>query len=195
MCGLTGFWSFSTQEPERVVKRMTETLNHRGPDDSGVWVDDDAGIYLGHRRLSILDLTLAGQQPMLSNCGRYVLVFNGEIYNHKTIRKELEADLAYSELTDRGNITWRGHSDTETLLMSISRWGIERTLQNANGMFAFALWDRQKRSLTLARDRMGEKPLYYGRVGNTFMFGSELKALKAHPHWHGSINRDSVALF
>lgn len=195
MCGLTGFWSFSTDEPSQVVRRMTDVLTHRGPDDSGIWVDNESGIALGHRRLSIMDLSPAGHQPMLSRCGRFVLVFNGEIYNHLDIRKELEKCTSHLELTDRGNIAWRGHSDTETLLMAISCWGLEKTLNKTNGMFAFALWDRESRKLILARDRMGEKPLYYGRSGDTFLFASELKALKAHPHWIGQVDRDVMTLF
>lgn len=224
MCGLTGFWSFTTDDAERVARQMASAIVHRGPDDAGVWLDGEAGIVLAHRRLSIVDLSQAGHQPMLSPCHRYVLVFNGEIYNHQDIRRELEGGLTPTLTHQKGgndviplevtesqdapasvgmteasihevSIVWRGHSDTETLLAAISRWGVEQTLKKLNGMFAFALWDRETRSLTLARDRMGEKPLYYGRSGNSFLFGSELKALRVHPHWQGEINRDATALF
>ncbi|MBE0435425.1 MAG: asparagine synthase (glutamine-hydrolyzing) [Methylomicrobium sp.] len=185
MCGLTGFWSFDTADSAVVARSMADTLSHRGPDDAGVWTDNDAGIALAHRRLSILDLSPAGHQPMLSACGRYVIVFNGEIYNHSAIRKELET------LVD---CHWRGHSDTETLIMACAVWGVETALKKCIGMFAFALWDKQERKLTLARDRLGEKPLYYGWQGDTFLFGSELKALKAHPAFHAEVDRDALAL-
>ena len=165
-----------------MLRRMGEAIAHRGPDDSGVWLDAYAGIGLSHRRLSVLDLSPAGHQPMVSGSGRYVIAFNGEIYNHLDLRRQL------------GDRAWRGHSDTETLLAGFEFWGIEKTLQRAVGMFAIALWDRVDRSLILARDRMGEKPLYYGWQGTTFLFGSELKALKAHPAFQGEIDRDALAL-
>lgn len=171
------------------VTRMTETLRHRGPDDGGVWVDEKAGIALGHRRLSIIDLSPEGHQPMLSACGRFVVVFNGEIYNYREIRKELEAGSG----NDR--VRWRGHSDTEVMLAAISRWGLEGSLDRFNGMFAFALWDRETRTLHLVRDRLGEKPLYYGLMGETFLFGSELKALRAHPDFRAEIDRGALGLF
>jgi asparagine synthase (glutamine-hydrolysing) len=163
---------------------MADTLHHRGPDDGGAWVDDAAGIALGHRRLSILDLSPAGHQPMASSCGRFVIAFNGEIYNHLELRARFEGQQ------------WRGHSDTETLLACFETWGIEKTLESAVGMFAIALWDRETRTLTLARDRMGEKPLYYGwqGEGDTFLFGSELKALKAHPAFRAQVDRGALAL-
>lgn len=186
MCGLTGFWQrdfFSAEGANATVRVMANKIAHRGPDDGGVWTDADIGIALAHRRLSILDLSPAGHQPMFSSSGRYVIVFNGEIYNHLDLRKEL------------GNIEWRGHSDTETLLAGFEAWGVEATLKKTVGMFAVALWDRADRILTLARDRMGEKPLYYGWQGNTFLFGSELKALKAHPAFRGEIDRDALTLF
>lgn len=187
MCGITGFISEHTSNPTAVVAAMVTHITHRGPDDSGVWINQQADIALGHARLSILDLSPAGHQPMLSFCGRYVIVFNGEIYNHLQLRARLEAEDDAP--------TWRGHSDTETLLACFSAWGIKATLQTTVGMFAIALWDQQARVLTLARDRMGEKPLYYGRSGDSFLFGSELKALMAHPDWVGDINRDALALF
>jgi asparagine synthase (glutamine-hydrolysing) len=167
---------------------MRDSLLHRGPDHAGLWLDADAGIALAHRRLSILDLSAAGHQPMVSASGRYVLVFNGEIYNHLQIRRMLDGE----GLKDAN---WRGHSDTETLLAAIEQWGMERTLRECVGMFALALWDRQERWLSLARDRMGEKPLYYGWQGNTLLFGSELKALQAHPAFRSEIDRNVVPLY
>ena len=161
---------------------MAERIAHRGPDHFGVWFEFDAGVVLAHRRLAILDLSSAGNQPMVSMSGRYVITFNGEIYNHLLLRKELESE------------SWRGHSDTETLLAGIEKWGAERTLRKAVGMFAFALWDRAERTLVLARDRMGEKPIYYGWQRNTFLFGSELTALRAHPAFQGEIDRDALTL-
>ena len=162
---------------------MADAITHRGPDDSGVWVDGVAGVALAHRRLAILDLSPTGHQPMLSVSGRFVMVFNGEIYNHLELREELAGQI------------WRGHSDTETLLAAFERWGFEATLKKCVGMFAIALWDRESRTLTLTRDRLGEKPLYYGWQGETFLFGSELKALRAHPAFGAEIDRDALALF
>ncbi len=162
---------------------MGGAIAHRGPDDHGVWHDAEVGIGLAHRRLSILDLSVAGHQPMQSVCGRYVLVFNGEIYNHPDLRTRL------------GEQPWRGHSDTETLLAGFSAWGIEPTLERSVGMFALALWDRDRRTLTLARDRLGEKPLYYGWQGEIFLFGSELKALRAHPAFAAEVDRGALDLF
>ncbi|MDP3931620.1 MAG: asparagine synthetase B, partial [Methylococcaceae bacterium] len=164
---------------------MGQAIVHRGPDDGGQWWDADCGIGLSHRRLSILDLSPAGHQPMLSACGRFVIAFNGEIYNHLELRSEIEKTA---------DNQWRGHSDTETLLAAFAVWGIEATLKKCTGMFALACWDRQKRTLTLARDRLGEKPLYYGWQGNSFLFGSELKALKVHPAFNAAVNRDALAL-
>ncbi|MBF2096806.1 MAG: asparagine synthetase B, partial [Gloeomargaritaceae cyanobacterium C42_A2020_066] len=162
---------------------MIAPLTHRGPDGEGTWVDADAGLGLGHRRLAILDLSPAGQQPMVDAAGRWVVVFNGEIYNFRELRQEL----------DQAGARFRGHSDTEVLLNGVRQWGILPTLARACGMFALALWDRQTRTLTLARDRMGEKPLYYGWLGHTFIFGSELKALRAAPSWRGEVSRPAVA--
>ncbi len=208
MCGLTGFWQSGGCSAERAtatLDRMATTIAHRGPDDSGLWLDADAGIGLAHRRLSILDLSPAGHQPMPSASGRYVLVFNGEIYNHLDLRRELESNHPHpgpppsrgreSHLEGDGSLRWRGHSDTETLLAGFEAWGITATLQRTIGMFAIAVWDRAERRLTLARDRLGEKPLYYGWQGDCFLFGSELKALRAHPAFNAAIDRDALSLF
>lgn len=187
MCGFCGLFDPDLPLPEalgRAVETMRETLVHRGPDDAGLWLDASAGIGFGHRRLSILDLSPQGHQPMVSHCGRYVIAFNGEIYNHAALRAELGESCP-----------WRGHSDTEVLLEAIARWGLAPTLSRLNGMFAFALWDRQERRLSLARDRLGEKPLYYGWNQGRFLFGSELKALTAHPAWRGELNRDALAAY
>ena len=187
MCGLTGFlWRDPLREPEVVIRRMADTLAHRGPDDAGAWIDREVGVALAHRRLSILDLSPAGHQPMMSASGRYVVVYNGEVYNYTDLRLELE-------MTDVAPV-WRGHSDTEILLAGFEAWGIEETIRRATGMFAFALWDRQNATLTLGRDRLGEKPLYYGWQGNAFLFASELKAIEAHPAFSRQVDRGAVAL-
>ncbi len=187
MCGITGYLSRSSQTLEThhaQLLRMTDAIVHRGPDGDGHWVDPERGVALGHRRLAIVDLSPAGAQPMHSSCGRYVLVFNGEIYNHQQLREQLQPH------------DWRGHSDTETMLAGFSRWGLIGTLERLVGMFALAVWDRERRSLLLARDRMGEKPLYYGRLpAGDLVFGSELKALRAHPQWQGEIDRNALALY
>lgn len=187
MCGIAGFMGHarSAESTAIQVKRMADAIAHRGPDDYGVWTDEDAGIALSHRRLAIVDLSVAGHQPMHSACGRFVMVFNGEIYNHVDLRHKLDAETAHA---------WRGHSDTETLLAAIVRWGFKKTLEYCVGMFAIALWDRRDRTLTLTRDRVGEKPLYYGRVGNYFAFASELQALRTLPDWRAEISRDSLTL-
>jgi len=189
MCGLAGFWQLHGGAQDTLlqqVQAMSAQLTHRGPDDSGLWCDESTGVALAQRRLSILDLSPAGHQPMHSACGRYVIVFNGEIYNHLDLRERLLAEGTAP--------AWRGHSDTETLLACFVAWGIERTLQASVGMFAFALWDRRQRVLTLARDRLGEKPLYYAWQGDTLLFGSELKALKAHAVFRADIDRHALAL-
>lgn len=188
MCGIAGAWQpgADTEVLAAQARAMAAAIAHRGPDDAGVWVDAEAGLALGHRRLAILDLSAAGHQPMLSACGRWVIAFNGEIYNHQELRAQLQAAGAAPN--------WRGHSDTETLLAAIAHWGLEQTLRRCTGMFALALWDRERRVLALARDRLGEKPLYYGWQGGAFLFGSELKALRAHPAFVGGIDRGALAL-
>lgn len=188
MCGVTGFLRTPEESDSRlreVVRAMTDTLVHRGPDDWGVWTDAGSGIALGFRRLSILDLSPTGHQPMCSRDGRYVISFNGEIYNYRELRKELEQE----------SVEFRGGSDTETILEGVSRWGFERTLGRLWGMFAFALWDRAEKRLLLARDRIGKKPLYYGWVDGTLLFGSELKALRAYPSCRPEIDREALALY
>jgi asparagine synthase (glutamine-hydrolysing) len=188
MCGIAGVIG-DPKVSARLVGRMARSLSHRGPDDEGVWIDSEAGVGLGHRRLAIVDVSAAGHQPMHSPAGRFVLTFNGEIYNHAELRQEL--------IAQGSEVDWRGHSDTETLLAGFDRWGIKPTLQRATGMFAFAVWDRQARALTLARDRLGEKPLYYGRAkgpGSAFLFGSELKALREYPGFEAEVDRQALAL-
>lgn len=182
MCGITGiFRGVPGSEPlNPALQQMADSIIHRGPDDSGVWEEPSVGLGLGHRRLSIVDLSPAGHQPMLSGCGRFVLAFNGEIYNHNALRRELES-------AGKASTGWKGHSDTETLLCAFTVWGVEKTLEMATGMFAIALWDREEQTLTLARDRFGEKPLYYGLVAGALVFGSELKALQRAPGWRGEV--------
>lgn len=194
MCGLAGVIARSARaewQLREVARTMAVAISHRGPDDAGEWLDCESGVAIAHRRLSIVDLSPAGHQPMLSADGRYVIAYNGEIYNHAEIRAELE----------QGNAApaWRGHSDTETLLAAVERWGIEGALARAVGMFAIALWDTRERTLFLARDRFGEKPLYYGWVGcgdqRAFAFGSELKALRAYPGFANEICREALAQY
>ena len=183
MCGIAGILGFREGNPSLLVGDMIASIRYRGPDDSGVWCDARLGIGLGHARLSVLDLSPEGHQPMVSASGRYVITYNGEVYNFADLRTELE----------QAGQKFRGHSDTEVMLAAFEEWGIEKSVQRFVGMFAFALWDRVERQLTLARDRLGEKPLYYGWCGETFLFGSELKALCAHPSWRGDINRGALA--
>jgi len=187
MCGFAGILDASNQtrrdELSRTVVAMAAAVSHRGPDDAGSWVDEHAGVGLGFRRLAILDLSKAGHQPMASRNERFVIVFNGEIYNHRELRSELSSQA------------WSGHSDTETLLACIAAWGVRKTLERTVGMFAFALWDRTERRLHLARDRFGEKPLYYGWVRQSFVFGSEIKALRQFPGFDNQIDRDVLAQY
>ena len=194
MCGIAGFLSSAapgSAESRRRISIMCDAIVHRGPDYGDCWTDEDGRVALGHRRLAILDLSEAGAQPMPSASGRWIIVFNGEIYNHQKLRRELDATAAAP--------SWRGHSDTETLLAGFDAWGVEATLQRAHGMFAFALWDKSTRQLTLARDRVGEKPLYYGWQGETgadfFLFGSDLAAVKRHPSFAAEIDRNALVDF
>lgn len=184
MCGIAGIFGDGPVDVG-LLGAMTGALGHRGPDDGDVWIDDAAGLGFGHRRLAVLDLSPAGGQPMLSACGRYALTFNGEIYNHLDLRAALDGP---------GGPRWRGHSDTETLVEAIACWGLEATLRRCAGMFALGLWDRRDRRLSLARDRFGEKPLYYGRIGRDFLFASELRALRRHPAFDPAIDRQALGL-
>jgi asparagine synthase (glutamine-hydrolysing) len=187
MCGIAGFLSpvsSSEEELRRRVLSMTASISHRGPDDSGEWADAEAGIAIGFRRLAILDLSPAGHQPMMSSDGRYVIIFNGEVYNFLELGYELER---------RGH-KFQGHSDTEVMLAAICEWGLEPSVKKFVGMFAFAVWDRHERLIHLVRDRIGIKPLYYGWMEKTFLFGSELKALRAHPNFSVEVDRNAIAL-
>jgi asparagine synthase (glutamine-hydrolysing) len=187
LCGIVGYSSKSGIASEDIALAMAKRIKSRGPDAAGVWIDEAAGLAFAHRRLAILDLSDAGQQPMVSVNGQLILVFNGEIYNHHELRRDIEA-AGWST-------PWRGYSDTETLLAALQLWGLASTLPRLNGMFAIGLWDCQRRVLSLARDRAGEKPLFYGNAGGSFLFASELKALTIHPDWKGEINRDVLALY
>ena len=185
MCGIAGFWQSkcAAENPVELLNRMSAALAHRGPDDSGAFHDDAVGIGMAFRRLSILDLSTEGHQPMFSASGRFAIVFNGEVYNFEDLRAEL------------GSHQWRGHSDTEVMLETFERYGVEAAVRRFIGMFAFALWDRQERRLYLVRDRLGIKPLYYGRAGSAFVFASELKAIQQHPDFQAEIHRDALALY
>lgn len=191
MCGIAGFFDWKSggavEDLSAAAQAMVRTIAHRGPDDEGVWVDAVAGIALGHRRLSIVDLSKDGHQPMLSRSGRFVATFNGEIYNYAELRHELDA-LGCSR-------PWRGQSDTEVLLAACEAWGVRGAIQRSNGMFAIAIWDVRERALILIRDRMGEKPLYYGWQGSAFLFGSELKAVRAHPQFENRMDAQALPLF
>ena len=187
MCGIAGFVSQNRGGPDWTERlaRMTSVMSHRGPDDKGYWCDVEAGVALGHRRLSILDLSPEGHQPMASESGRYHITFNGEIYNFRSLQ---------SELVSSGH-RFRGHSDTEIILAAFEEWGVLASVERFVGMFAFALFDREERRLFLSRDRLGEKPLYYGWMNDEFLFASELKALRAHEAFSGEIDRNALALF
>jgi asparagine synthase (glutamine-hydrolysing) len=184
MCGITGFWQSKRPQadPAETLREMAATLAHRGPDDSGMF-NDECGVGLGFRRLSVIDLSPQGHQPMFSTSGRYAIVFNGAVYNFEEIRADL------------GRRVRRGHSDTEVMLEAIQHWGLEAAVRRFVGMFAFALWDTQRRQLSLVRDRLGIKPLYYGRVGEDFVFASELKAIRRYHEFSGRIDRDALALY
>ncbi len=190
MCGIVGFWDKRQEGREENVSQlqgMCNTLITRGPDDAGYWHGENDAIYLGHRRLSVIDLSSAGHQPMKSANGQYTIVFNGEIYNHRTLREELEQNFK--------NIKWKGASDTETLLVGFEYWGVRATIEKTVGMFAIALWDNSEKCLYLIRDRAGEKPLYYGRCGNSFVFASELKAFKKYREFKAEIDRNVLSLY
>jgi asparagine synthase (glutamine-hydrolysing) len=183
MCGITGFIDFSNSTNNNsIIRSMTNSLKHRGPDGSGFWSKKDFGIYFGHRRLSIIDLSENGSQPFQSSSSRFIITFNGEIYNYHKLKKDIDTTL-------------KGSSDTEILVEYIEKFGIYKTLKEAKGMFAFALWDKKEKSLILCRDRMGEKPLYYGLQNNVFMFASELKSLKAHPQFDKTLDKNALSKY
>ncbi|MBL6936163.1 MAG: asparagine synthase (glutamine-hydrolyzing), partial [Alphaproteobacteria bacterium] len=189
MCGFAGFIDLARRTPEADLlaraEGMAARLYHRGPDGDGVWADASAGLGLGHRRLAILDISPAGHQPMVSSDGRYVIAYNGEVYNFPELRAELEV----------GGVAFRGSCDTEVMVEAIAAWGLERALGRMVGMFAFALWDKAERILYLARDRLGIKPLYWGNCGDHFLFASEIKALRAHPAWKAGVDREALAAY
>jgi asparagine synthase (glutamine-hydrolysing) len=190
MCGLAGFVSTDGETSDfllETVRRMSTAVAHRGPDDSGEWIDAPHGVAIGFRRLAILDLSPAGHQPMQSASGRYVATLNGEIYNFDDLRKTLEQSGCAP--------AFRGHSDTEVMLAAFDAWGIPAAVTRFNGMFAIAIWDRHLKRLSLVRDRAGVKPLYYGFAGRTFLYGSELKALRQHPHFRGTVDRGALQLY
>jgi asparagine synthase (glutamine-hydrolysing) len=191
MCGIAGLIDFTRSQSNHSLRelslQMARTMRHRGPDDEGVWADERAGIALAMRRLSILDTSATGHQPMRSQSGRYVLVTNGEIYNFKELREELASCAP--------TLRFLGHSDTEVMLAAFEHWGVNEALSHFNGMFAFALWDRLERVLHLGRDRFGEKPLYYSRTANGLLFSSELKALRVHPDFKSELDHSAIALF
>ena len=186
MCGIAGFVSLNIVDYKSVLNTMVAKMNHRGPDSNGTWHNENCNVGLGHARLSIVDLSISGHQPMNSISGRYTMVFNGEIYNHLSIRKKLDAAT---------KINWKGTSDTETILVAIDLWGLNKTIENCVGMFAIALWDSKEEKIRLVRDRMGEKPLYYGWVNGNFVFASELKPIQSFPLFSNPINRNALTLF
>jgi asparagine synthase (glutamine-hydrolysing) len=189
MCGIAGYSTKNNLDHPLLLENMIKQINHRGPTSSGISIDQQADVYLAHARLAILELSPAGAQPMKSDCSRYEIIFNGEIYNHLILRKKLENELGQNAHS------WKGHSDTETLLKCFEIWGISRTLQNISGMFAIVLFDKKDKKLFLMRDRFGEKPLYYGQYGKTFIFASELKSFKSHPNFVSSLDSASVNLY
>ena len=186
MCGIAGFFDLNQNEDwSASITKMTSLMAHRGPDDEGKLRDAETGVVLGHRRLAIVDLSPEGHQPMASASGRYEITFNGEIYNFRALGEELQ----------RAGCSFRGHSDTEIMPAAFEEWGIQKSVERFVGMFAFAVLDRKARRLFLVRDRLGEKPLYYGWMNDVFMFASELKALQAHTAFRGEINRNALAMF
>ena len=194
MCGLVGFLGgdFSNNKLcTDTLQKMSDKIINRGPDSAGIWIDGNSKIGLAHRRLAVLDLSPAGHQPMVSGAKRYVIAYNGEIYNSAEIKSEL--------MNIKPSIIWRGHSDTEVILAGFDAWGIKKTVSRMTGMFAISVWDNELKQLSLIRDRLGEKPLYYGWQGsesnNVFLFGSELKSLKKHPQFTNEIDRGSLALY
>src|SRR5579883_2541037 len=183
MCGICGFVATSTRPREAlgdIARAMSDALAHRGPDGEGVWSDEGAGIAFGHRRLAVIDPTPGGTQPMASASGRLIITFNGEIYNYRELRVELES----------AGHRFRSQTDTEVLIEACERWGVEAAAKRLVGIFAFALWDRRSRVLSLVRDHIGVKPLYWAVINGNLVFGSELKALTAYPHWQGTIDRN-----
>lgn len=190
MCGIAGFLMGSERlngyAPEKLIEKMTNTLAHRGPDNAGTWCDDVSGVYFGHRRLSILDLSTAGKQPMESACGRYIITYNGEVYNFQDIRKKLEAEF---------NIVFKTHTDTEVILEACAKWGVDNAVKELIGMFAFSLWDRHERKLSLVRDRIGIKPLYWQIASGRLAFASELKALRVMPDWKPEIDKHALGSY
>ncbi len=186
MCGFAGYLSKKIFNEKDILINMVNKIQSRGPDSEGFWLDSNYGFGIGHKRLSILDLSTTGHQPILSKNHRYVLAFNGEIYNHLELRKILDKEQ---------NNYWNGTSDTETLITCLELWGVQKTLKKINGMFAFALWDRKEKNLTLARDRIGEKPLYYGYIDGSFVFGSQLKCFSDFPHWKKVLDPNALELY
>ena len=182
MCGITGFVQPGLSDAEQIIAQMSGAITHRGPDDSGHWADPENGVVFGFRRLSILDLSEAGHQPMISSSGRFAIIFNGEIYNYLDFRQELQTK----------SVNFKGHSDTEAILAAFEEWGVQAALKRFNGMYAFALWDKRERFLHLCRDRLGEKPLYYGVFDGKLLFASEAKALLAHPLVKSELDLDAL---
>ena len=190
MCGIVGFVSKSLDKYESVeiLNKIKKTISHRGPNDDGIWYDENINLYFGHQRLSILDLSMSGSQPMHSFSGRYVIIYNGEIYNHLKLRKDIEKEKSV-------NINWNSTSDTETLLNYIEFFGLENCLKAIRGMFAFALWDKKDKKLILCRDSIGEKPLYFGWIKDTFIFASELKPFQLFPGFNNEISKKSLSQY
>ena len=187
MCGITGLILSDGVIQKHNLSDMISSLSHRGPDSNGIWINENQNFGIGHTRLSILDLSSAGSQPMHSKNNRYIISFNGEIYNHLDIRLDLKKEYPSLEFV--------GSSDTETILACIEKWGLSKSLKKMKGMFAIALWDKKKEELKLARDRFGEKPMYYGWIKNAFYFGSELKPIKNNPYFNLEIDRNALTQF